>query len=104
PWSDAWRLIDRLVVGVDLLLLLLGERGLSLERRALIDQHDVLHGFLLVTAWIVANKTNDGRRNGQVVGSEFVVVRVDRRAGRRMTYSATATLIPHRAGTHAAGV
>src|SRR5580700_1053302 len=42
---DPRHLIDPLVVGVDLLLLLLGERGLLLERSALINQHDVLHCF-----------------------------------------------------------
>src|SRR6266513_1333072 len=58
PGGDARRLIDPLVVGVDHLLLLLGERGLSLERGALIDQHDVLHRLLLITVRWSRTKTN----------------------------------------------
>jgi hypothetical protein len=44
---------------IPLLLLLVGQRGLSLKRGALIDQHDVLHRFLLVTARWSRIKAND---------------------------------------------
>src|SRR6266567_3857708 len=79
PGGDARRLVDPLVVGVDLLLFLLGERGLSLERGALVDQHDVLHRLLLVTAGWSRSKTNDEPGNRHPDTGILTFLRVDRR-------------------------
>src|SRR5579875_1269612 len=61
PGGDTRRLVDSLVVGVDLLLLRFWQRGLSLKRGALIDQHDVFHRYLLVVTRLVAVRRTASR-------------------------------------------